>query len=133
LKQDIRYVWKRVLLYKPETKKKPRRVINLSSHSQYEIPEVSDLFATRIRYSGGRIAQVFPWKGLSEQDHSKPVTIDPDIMSGKLVLTGTRIPADVIAERRLSGEEVSAIAKDYKVDPGAVERTLRHLGLLEAA
>jgi uncharacterized protein (DUF433 family) len=133
LKQDIRYIWKNVLMYKPETATKPRRVVNLTRYGQLEIPEISDLFATRIRYSKGRIVQVFPWRGLSKQDQTKPVTIDPEIMSGKLVVTGTRIPVDVIAERRRSGDEVLNIAKDYRVEVGVIERTLRHLGLLEAA
>ncbi len=133
LSQDIRYVWRQVFLYKPASEGTSRQVISLTRHGQREFPEIADLFATRIQYVDGIVAQVFPWKFVKPEDQSKPLTIDPLIMSGGLVLTGTRIPARVIAERSRAGEDIPDIARDYRLGEDIIEKALRHLGLPKAA
>jgi len=43
----------------------------------------------------------------------KRITIDPKIMVGKPVITGTRIPVEIILKKLAQDMSVSAILKDY--------------------
>jgi uncharacterized protein (DUF433 family)/DNA-binding transcriptional MerR regulator len=135
LDKDIKVFFKHILMDKPPRGTKPRRVVDLTRQGgQLSIPEVIDLFATRIRFDNkGRLAQIFPWRYWSRQDMSTPVMIDPGIMSGRLVITGTRIPVQIVAQRKLAGEAVTELAKDYGLEIEAVDKALRHLALRKAA
>jgi uncharacterized protein (DUF433 family) len=48
-------------------------------------------------------------------------------MSGRLVVTGTRIPVNILWGRAKSGERVEVIAKDYHLDTERVRQALRHI------
>jgi hypothetical protein len=43
------------------------------------------------RDSRGRPVRIYPWKDSDSEE--TPVSMEPDVMSGELVVTGTRIPA----------------------------------------
>lgn len=116
-----------LLWNQPKRLNKERRVINLSKGGQLAIPAVVDVWANRVLKHSGRPIVIFPWRYWAEDRESKPVEIDPQVMSGRLVVTGTRIPVDFIAGRIRSGESIAEIAGDYRLPYERVARAIRHL------
>ncbi|MGH9812790.1 MAG: DUF433 domain-containing protein [Candidatus Acidiferrales bacterium] len=49
------------------------------------------------------------------------------MMSGKLVITGTRIPVLVVLERAHSGEDIPDLARDYQLDQKLIRQALAHI------
>ena len=132
--KDIKVLFKHILMDKPGTGNRGRHVVDLSQHRQLVMEEVVDLFASRIRRNAhGELEQIYPWRLWKQGDERRPVTIDPRIMSGRLVITGTRIPVQAVALRKKSGEQIRDIAKDYGLRQEIIKEALRHLGLRKAA
>jgi uncharacterized protein (DUF433 family) len=95
---------------------------------QYVFEEIVSIFASRVdRDKRGSIIRLYPWRLFKEGDIRRPVSIDPNVLSGRPVITGTRIPALVIATRRRKGESIRDIAKDYGISRKRVTESLRHL------
>jgi len=114
-------------LFKRGVGRRTRHVIALGSHKSLYIPEVVDTWGKRIvADSKGRTKQIFPWRFAKTDDESRPVSIQPDVMSGRLVVAGTRIPVNVLARRNRDGETVEEIAKDYGLNPRLVTKALIH-------
>ena len=87
-----------------------------------------DIFGNRVRRnSEGKIVTMFPWRFWENDRDSKPVQLDSEVMSGRLVLTGTRIPVRIILGRHLSGQSSAQIAGDYGLPVVSVETALRHV------
>ena len=135
LDKNIKVLFRHILLDQPAKKKAPRYVVDLSQHRQLVIHEVVDLYASRIqRNAKGELERLFPWRLWNkDQNGRRPVTIDPNIMSGRLVVTGTRIPVDILLYRKRSGESVPDMSKDYGIPEQAVKDALSHLALRQAA
>ncbi len=111
----------------PGRGKRPRRSVALGSpETPTYIPEVVKTWGKRI-VSKKDNEQIFPWRYHEEDDDSTPVTLDPEIMSGRLVVTGTRIPVNVLWGRVKSGEKIKAVAKDYHLSPKRVRQALMHI------
>lgn len=53
------------------------------------------------------------------------ITSDPRIMGGAPCIAGTRIPADVVAGRFLTGESVLMLAEDYDLPLLTIEVAIR--------
>ena len=64
---------------------------------------------------------------MSQQDTSSPITVDPKIMSGRAVVTGTRIPISILAGMKKSGKSEVDIARNYNLDKEIVAKVLRHI------
>jgi uncharacterized protein (DUF433 family) len=50
---------------------------------------------------------------MRERDLLKRISVDPEIMLGKPVIKGTRLPIDIIVEKIAYGETKEDIKKDY--------------------
>ena len=61
------------------------------------------------------------------------IVIDPDLSSGRPVVRGTGIAAEVIAKRRESGESVNSLAKDYRLSRREVEEAVKYFDKTQAA
>lgn len=129
LQKNILVHAKHVLMDKAARGKQPRRMVDLSRHRQLVIPDIVAPLATRILRERGNIVQLFPWRLWTGKaaDKTRPVSIAPDVMSGKLVVTGTRIPVEVIVERTSQRESVRSIARDYRLSEDSIKQALRHL------
>jgi uncharacterized protein (DUF433 family) len=115
---------------KPARGKNPRTVTSIGKRpGQQEIQEVVDMFAERIE--PGEF--IYPWRFASTDHDSRPVSMNPNIMSGRLVVAGTRIPVNALLEGNRAGESVKQIANDYGLDPGVVEKALIHIGVRQKA
>ena len=58
---------------------------------------------------------------------SRPVSIDPEVLSGRLVVTGTRIPVNVLLGMKITHRTSQHIAENYGLDIEAVEKALQHV------
>ncbi len=115
---------------KPRRGDSPRIVTSLGhTPGQQFLQEVVDLFGERI--VDGKF--IFPWRFAKTDHSSRPVSVNPNIMSGRLVVTDTRILVSALVEGRKSGITNEDIAKDYGLTPDIVEKALSHLGLHQKA
>jgi uncharacterized protein (DUF433 family) len=115
---------------KPARGTNPRTVTSLGHRpGQQLVKEVVDLFSERII----KDKFIFPWRFAATDHTSRPVSMNPQIMSGRLVVAGTRIPVTVIRGRKQAGETPVEIAKDYGLDLDIVEKALAHLGIRQKA
>ena len=121
----------RDLVYdKPAYGKTPRTITSLGKNpGQQVVKEVADLFAERI--VDGKF--IFPWRYAATDHQSRPVSMNPRIMSGRLVISGTRIPVTTLLGRKRAGVRVDEIAKDYGLDRSVVEKALTHLDIRQKA
>jgi len=121
----------RDLVYdKPARGTTPRTVTSLGEKPGQEIiEEVANLFAERIET--GKF--IFPWRFAATDHQSRPVSMNPRIMSGRLVVTGTRIPVTVLWGRKRAGIRVEEIAKDFGLDRVIVQQALTHIDIRQKA
>jgi uncharacterized protein (DUF433 family) len=59
--------------------------------------------------------------------------MNPEIMSGRLVVIGTRIPVSVLSEERRAGNSIAEIARDFGLEQDIIEKALTHVGLRQKA
>jgi uncharacterized protein (DUF433 family) len=117
-------VMSRLALIIPGRGRRKRRAITLGDPSKPDyFPEVVKAWGVRISKTRN---EIFPWRYASEDDHSTPVSLNPEVMSGRLVLRGTRIPVNMLWGRAKTGEKVEAIAEDYRIDLRQVRQALAH-------
>ena len=118
-------VMDRLALIVPGRGKRQRRAITLGD------PNVPDYFPEVVRAWGVRISktrdEIFPWRYASDDDSSMPVSLNPEVMSGRLVLRGTRIPVNILWGRMKLGEKIKDIAEDYRIDAAQVRQALTHI------
>ena len=118
-------VMDRLALIIPGRGRRKRRAVTLGDDSRPDyFPEVVKTWGVRISVDRN---ELFPWRYASDDDQSTPVSMNPEIMSGRLVLSGTRIPVNMIWGRRLEGEKPEAIAEDYRIDVHQVRQALAHI------
>jgi len=58
------------------------------------------------------------------EDLLNRITVKPDVMNGKPVISGTRITVDLILELLAKGMKPEEIAEDYKIDVKDVQAAL---------
>jgi uncharacterized protein (DUF433 family) len=128
LQKNILVFFKHILMKKGASRKQ-RTLIDLTQHRQLAMWDVVKPFASRVEWnSRGQLVRIFPWRlWKGPEDSRTPVSIDPEIMSGRLVVTGTRIPVQVVLQRNLAGESVSQIAKDYRLSTSSINQAIDHL------
>lgn len=81
--------------------------------------------AVRIRRDAkGKPVRIYP--GPDSDPSNLPVSIDPEVMSGDLVITGTRIPAKLILAKKLEGKTVKEIADSYHLNRDLIDKVLQH-------
>lgn len=121
------YVFDRLALEIPRRGKKSGAMIPLASKRSLYIGEVVKTWGRRIiADKKGYTNQIFPWRFAATDDDSRPVSIQPDVLSGRLVVTGTRIPVRILVNRVRAGEKIREVAKDYGIDPELVKRAVSH-------
>jgi uncharacterized protein (DUF433 family) len=127
LDADLRVLFSGLVLKRPARGRRKQQFIDLSHSRQLAIPEVVDVLGMRVLADSKRGPyRIYPWRFLLNDD-SRPVSLDPDVLSGRLVITGTRIPVQIILGRKLAGESAQHIADDYDIGLDAVQNALEHL------
>ena len=126
----IKECFKDLVYDKPARAGMPRTITSLGQRpGQQIVQEVVDLFAARIVVD----EFIFPWRFAAKDRESRPVSMNPDIFSGRLVVIDTRIPANVLLGSKKAGFSTEAIARDYGLGADIVEKALIHLGIRQEA
>jgi uncharacterized protein (DUF433 family) len=118
-------VMRRLALIIPGRGRRKRKAVTLGDTSVPDyLPEVVKAWGVRISKTRD---EIFPWRYASHDDSSTPVSLNPEVMSGRLVLSGTRIPVNMLWGRMKAGEKIEAIADDYRIDANQVRQALAHV------
>jgi uncharacterized protein (DUF433 family) len=107
------------------------QTINVSRWGQLGLGPILDFYLQRIeRDEKGWPIKLFPvrmnWTGDATSDPPRVVVIDPAISSGRPVVTGTGVMAEIIVGRFNSGEGSGRIADDYGLDISQIEEVIRY-------
>jgi uncharacterized protein (DUF433 family) len=100
------------------------KLINASQPDQILMREMLAATVKRVEFDAEGLAlRLFPWANdLAEPRH---VEVDPQRAFGRLVVAGTGVPTDVVAERFRAGDSVDHLAEDYGLARDKVEAALR--------
>jgi uncharacterized protein (DUF433 family) len=123
--RDIRVIKEFMALV--ERKQQRGKIVDVdhAHHGNLFISEFVDALGKRIhRDKHGAACRLFPWRNVDSTE--KPVSINPNVMSGELVVTGTRIPALAILAERDAGHSIGHIATLYSLEPSLVEKVILH-------
>lgn len=71
----------------------------------------------------GLASRMFPW--IDSTNEPRSVEIDPTRAFGRLVVAGTGIPTESIAERFRAGDSIGDLAADFRLKPQQIESALR--------
>lgn len=107
------------------------QTINVSSWVQLGLGPILDFYLRRIqRDEKGWPMKLFPirmnWAGDLNSEPPRVVVIDPAVSSGRPVVTGTGVMAEVIVGRFNTGEGIGSIADDYGLEASQIEEVLRY-------
>lgn len=101
------------------------QIINLNRKGQRVIEDALAIYLKRIDYdkATGRPFRLYPM-GQVEIPDARPVMIDPRIGFGRLVITGTGIPVDVLTSRYNAGDTLEDLAEDYNCEKNRIEKAI---------
>lgn len=117
-----------LLLEKPARGRRGRQTIDLSHNRQLALSGVTDVFSKRILHDRtGKPIEMFPWRDFATDSRSRPVSIHPDVLSGQLVVTGTRVPVAALRGMKQAGKTSTQIADVYGLDVETVKKAIRHV------
>jgi uncharacterized protein (DUF433 family) len=107
------------------------QTINVSSWGQLGLGPILDFYLRRIeRDEKGWPLRLFPirmnWPGDVTSDPPRVVVIDPAVSSGRPVVNGTGVMAEVIVGRFHTGEGIESIAEDYGLKLSQIEEVIRY-------
>jgi len=107
------------------------QTINVSRYGQLGIGPILDFYLQRIeRDEQGWPIKLFPirlnWPGDVANEPPRVVVIDPAISSGRPVVDGTGVMAEIIVGRFNTGEGVGSIAEDYGLQIAQIEEVIRY-------
>jgi uncharacterized protein (DUF433 family) len=99
--------------------------IDLAHDGNLVFNEFVAALGKRVQRDGkGRACRLYPWKE-SGSDES-PLSMDPDVLSGELVVSGTRIPAAMLYEKKLAGKTAEEIARSYHLGLDLITKVLNY-------
>ena len=99
--------------------------IDLAHHGNLVFDQFVAALGKRVqRDRRGHACRLYPWKE-SDSDES-PLSMDPDVLSGELVVSGTRIPATMLYAKKLAGKTAAQIARSYHLKPALIRKVLNH-------
>lgn len=107
------------------------QTINVSRWGQLGLGPILSFYLRRIeRDEKGWPVRLFPvrtnWPGDVQGDPPKVVVIDPSVSSGRPVVNGTGVMAEIIVGRFNSGESIESIADDYGLAVNQIEEVIRY-------
>lgn len=101
---------------------------HIAHDGQAAFAEYLDIYLERIEHdTDGMAARLYPFPRsfAGKQNAPRSVLIDARVAFGRPVLSGTRIPTAVIAQRLVTGETPEEIAEDYHRKVGEILDAIR--------
>jgi uncharacterized protein (DUF433 family) len=101
-------------------------MINVSRQGQQAMKEIISVYLQRIeRDTKGLPIKLYPFTRVSESEEApksdpRLVVMSPTISFGRPVVAGTGIPVSAIYERYRAGDSVAQLARDFRLETGAV-------------
>jgi uncharacterized protein (DUF433 family) len=121
-------LFKNLVLEKPARGRRARQMVDLAHDRNLVFPELVDQLGRRImRDKDQSPRRLYPWRLVRPGDESRPVSMDPEVVSGRLVVTGTRVPVRILLGKKLSGRSLPDIAKSYHLSVETVQKALQHI------
>lgn len=110
-----------------------RRLTLSKNRMQFAIKPIIDRFLSRLDLDDHRMpTRLSPLRTLKEKGHGY-IVIDPNLASGRPVIKGTGIAAEVIFKRKKSGESIAMLATDYRIPRRAVKEAIKYFPQTAAA
>lgn len=107
--------------------------LNLTRGGQMGFRAIMDKFLARIELDANMMPVRFsPLRTYRERGRGY-IVIDPDFASGRPVIKGTGVAAEVIAKRKDSGDSIAYLAKDYRISRRAIEEAIKYFPKGKAA
>jgi uncharacterized protein (DUF433 family) len=106
-------------------------MINASREGQQAMKEILSVYLQRIeRDTTGLPIKLYPFTRDTESATApkrdpRVVVMSPTISFGRPVVAGTGIPVSAIYERYKAGDSVADLARDFRLETGAVEEAIR--------
>jgi uncharacterized protein (DUF433 family) len=126
---DLKVLFRNLIIEKPARGRQPRQMIDVAHHRNLVFPDFVDQLGKRIlRDRENSPLRIYPWRLITLSDESRPVSMDPDVVSGRLVVTGTRIPVRILLGKKLAGKSTKEIAHSYRISVDSVQKALQHIG-----
>lgn len=101
-------------------------LINASRSGQIAMKQSLKTHLSRIEPDDTGLAiKLFPFTRSHEENNPRIVVIDPRIAFGRLVIEGTGVPTDMLAERYRAGDSIDELAEDYRCDRLTIEEAIR--------
>ena len=102
-------------------------LINASKGGQLAMRDVLQNYLQRVdRDAKGVPIKLYPFTTPNElNDVSRRIVINPLVGFGRLILDGTNVPVEVIADRYGAGDSISELATDYGLPVDAIETAVR--------
>jgi uncharacterized protein (DUF433 family) len=107
------------------------QMINVSRQGQQAMKEIISIYLQRIeRDTKGLPIKLYPFTRVSESEEApksdpRLVVMSPTISFGRPVIVGTGIPVSAIYERYQAGDSVADLARDFRLETGAIEEAIR--------
>jgi uncharacterized protein (DUF433 family) len=101
-------------------------LINASRAGQGTLKEVLNAHVERIEPDDTGLAiKLHPFTRSQEINSPRLVVIDSRIAFGQLVIVGTGIPTQIVAERYVAGDSIEELADDYNCARNLIEEAIR--------
>ncbi len=124
---DIILSGKTLFYNKPSRRGKAGFTVDLSGNDQLAMRQIIEAWGKRIVQDDKKNPlQILPWRHFSVDANSTPVSLDPEVMSGSPVVTGTRIPVGMLRGMKRAGKSEQQIAESYRLPIEAVKKALQH-------
>ena len=100
--------------------------LSLTRRGQLGFRHVMDRFLRRLELDEDKMPVRFaPIIDLNRKARAY-IVMDPNLSGGRPVIKGTGIAAEIIAERRKSGESIARLAKDYRLSRRAIQEAVEY-------
>ena len=101
-------------------------LINASKPGQTLLRDALNAHLERIEPDDSGLAlKLYPFTRSQTTNSPRLVVIDPRLAFGRLVIAGTGIPTDIVAERYKAGDSIADLADDYNCGPEVIEEVIR--------
>lgn len=98
-----------------------------TSSGQMILADIVKQYMQRIgRDDQGNPTLLYPFSREGKPNEPKIILIDPKISFGRPVLSGTRIPVEIIAERYRAGESIPELVEDYECAEEHIKEAIRY-------